>query len=108
MEMEGRAEQGQPKKGRVCSSLWLESCPAAGTGISMAGECISGVILKVAGVGLHAWAPVGQWFATGKVKMRNKDQNPRMLKSWKPYKVWDSAFALPTGVRRPWPDEALN
>lgn len=51
MEMEGRAEQGQQKKGRVCSSLWLESCPAAGTRISTAGECISGVILKVAGVG---------------------------------------------------------
>ncbi|XP_036306364.1 homeobox protein prophet of Pit-1 [Pipistrellus kuhlii] len=31
MEVEGRSEQGKPRKGRVCSSLWLESCPASRT-----------------------------------------------------------------------------
>ncbi|KAB1259301.1 Homeobox protein prophet of Pit-1 [Camelus dromedarius] len=31
MEAEGRSEPGKQKKGRACSSLWPESCPAAGT-----------------------------------------------------------------------------
>ncbi|XP_069330061.1 homeobox protein prophet of Pit-1 [Eulemur rufifrons] len=35
MEAEGRSQQGQPKKGRVCSSLLPESSPAAGTLHSM-------------------------------------------------------------------------
>ncbi|XP_066197440.1 homeobox protein prophet of Pit-1 [Saccopteryx leptura] len=34
MEAEQRNELGKQKKGRVCSSLWPESCPASGTRIS--------------------------------------------------------------------------
>lgn len=38
MEAEGRSEQGKQKKGLLCSSLWPQSYPAAGTLTSTAGE----------------------------------------------------------------------